>query len=127
MEIMEFNNPIHSEGLNFTIRRGTKWAKLLSIGDRIEVALPIGVAEAHILMIVVCRVQDVPAFVYQQEHDPQCRQEMGLLHGLDIAYEDFRVLNYPEKTMQIVSCIGYEILSWHLIEYQFKCGLYHPQ
>ena len=120
MTLINFINPIHHEGVNFTVRVGTKWADQLSVDQIVQLDLPIGTGRAWVRMIVVCKLQDIPDFVYDLQHDPNSKTEADLIRSLNTAYKPFGKLPYPKQCTKVVSCIGYELISWHLIAYQFE-------
>ena len=88
--VIEFCNPVFSDGLNVTVRSGAKWANRVCIGDRL---LPTRTGETpphnsqdRVIGVFYCALADLPAAILRHEHDPACRTKAGLAAELDRIY-----------------------------------------
>jgi hypothetical protein len=111
---MYFANPCFNDKINYTVRLGDKWGKLLTVGDKFNIALGHGgeavIAEAEVADVVITRlgfIMHLHPRVYQYEHDPECCDLRGLLGTLEAHYEQFRGKSGHDQYYQIVSCIGF--------------------
>lgn len=106
MERMEFQNNTHNQGLNFSVRDGLKWSEKTRIGEFLEVC-GIGKSRSYLATtkyLIICTFKDIPQFVLDNEHDPECRTLDGLRKAMVSAYG----LNYQEIN-PVVTCVGYYI------------------
>ena len=85
----ETNNNFH-QGFNVTVRRGTKYAKTLEIGEMVDLKNLQGEAlgEGSICQMVVGPIEYIPEVVLTFEHDPKCRDMGGLIEVLQNCYKD---------------------------------------
>ena len=85
----ETNNNFHP-GLNTTVRRGTKYAKELEIGDAVVMENLQGekLGEATVAAFFSGRLDMVPMDMIRMEHDPKCRNIGGLIEVLQNCYND---------------------------------------
>lgn len=101
---LKFDNPVFHVGFNFTVRDGVKWAKRVVPGSIVN--LPDVGKQAQIYMVITCILPDVPRFVYELAHDPECNNFDGLVLALRKAYPDKYNNRFMTKT---VTCIGFMI------------------
>ena len=90
-----FKNPVLREGLNVTVRNGTKWLGQASPGDELDV-YETGTEDdpskkiATVTHMANKRIdldqETIPAIWLAMEHDPECRQMGGLIAAMDRAY-----------------------------------------
>ena len=87
---IEFQNPVFHDGINVTVRNGDKWARKLKLGDHL---MPTRTGETppydsqnRVIGIYYCSLDELPATVLRQEHDPKCRTKSGLAAELDSVY-----------------------------------------
>ena len=102
----ETNNNFHS-GPNVTVRRGTKYAKELEIGEIVELKNLQGekLGEGTVHQMVVGMIEDIPSVHLQYEHDPKCREIGGLIEVLQNCYDDPSI-DFKEVTTAIVLMIN---------------------
>lgn len=94
MRTLDFLVGEHHGGLNVTVRRGYKWADL-KVGEVVALATA-GVlnsepdfTKAVIYSVTVKSFFTIQAHEIAQEHDPDCRNMVGLLAAMERAYPDF--------------------------------------
>lgn len=87
---IEFLNPVFNDGLNVTVRDGSKWANRVRLGDHLMPTRP-GETPPHdaqnrVVGVFYCSLDDLPAAILRHEHDPTCRTKAGLAAELDRIY-----------------------------------------
>lgn len=89
--VMYFENPEFNDGINLTVRRGTKWDQFR--GDMylqgVEKESPNNVGT--IIETKVMRFEDIQKEDLELEHDSRCRDYEGLLECMREVYDDFDV------------------------------------
>ncbi len=102
----ETNNNFH-QGFNVTVRRGTKYAKSLEIGEVVNLENLQGVrlGEATVQQMVVGPIEYIPETILSFEHDPKCRQLGGLIEVMQNAYDD-PSLDFKEVVTAVVLYIN---------------------
>lgn len=103
MKKMKFSNPVFRQGMNVTCRMGNKWLRKVQPGDEFEAEGKR--ALCHYLHI--CRFNEIPLSMLSFEHDPACRDIMGLYKVMAGLYPKF-------DQNSIVTLIGFEVLEWTL-------------
>lgn len=100
MHRIDFIKPCVHRGLNYTVRRGPKWFERLQIGDCVNLGQTDGdvFEQAVVTEILNCELSALPQRVYNFEHDPSCRDLLGLRSAMIRAYQD----------LQNVVCLGAE-------------------
>jgi len=78
---MLFENPVHTPGVNVTIRRGVKW----SLESEADIQ---GLGMRPITTKVMC-FDMIADHDVKNEHDPMCRNVEGLFKTLCRLYTDF--------------------------------------
>lgn len=107
-EKTEFNN-----GLNFTVRLGTKWAERLNVGDRVGITKTehdnytkwASFKTALIEMIFIMKLSDIKEFtpkVLSLEHDKTCRTFYSLCKTLEKIYPGV-------NSNSVVTAIGFRL------------------
>lgn len=92
MKTLRFLNPDIQEGLNLTVRNGSKWADL-KCGEALRV-VKTGEEDTELGRVVVINavrrsvLDGLPSDLLRYEHDPSCRSPEGLRKALDEAYPD---------------------------------------
>jgi len=102
-KILFDNNNHHHDGLNITVRNGTKWKKL-NVGDAIMCCEIDGKDTDFIgnVALVYCgRLNECPQQLLEEEHDPACQTFEGLKKVLS------RVYNKEFDGSEVVTMIGY--------------------
>lgn len=96
MELLKFKNPIFHDGLNVTVRLGTKWDKFfykhnsnldpkgVMLADENNNTVKPGVIEA----VNVNYFTKISNATLKLEHDPLCRDLNGLYKAMKAAYGD---------------------------------------
>lgn len=90
--VLKFLNPTGLDKPFTTVRHGMKWALRVAPGDQVELAqsfkdaTPIMYGPATIASVITCPIQDIPADLLRQEHDPRCQGHSGLLEVLREVY-----------------------------------------
>lgn len=119
MNQMMFSNPVLKKGLNFTVRKGNKWAEVLNVGDQIHCVCPLGalpqaqlplgeaqeteyIGMGKVTHVIECALKDLPSVVLKNEHDPRCQNPFGLFSTLQEVYEE----TFTDTTL--VTAIGFE-------------------
>jgi len=109
-----FKNPVFKDGVNFTVRRGIKWA----LEEPFEYGFPIVDTENQIdsdgktiiigfaqnPIVKIFRFSDLIEKNLENEHDPQCRNYYGLLNVMKNTYDDF-------SENEIITIIEFNFLS----------------
>jgi hypothetical protein len=99
--MLEFQNVVVDLGrLNYTVREGKR--REYEVGTNIEIGCSYQKikGEARVILLIECRLADVPFDVINYEHDPKCRNWEGLHNELKV--------HYPNITREsIVTCIGF--------------------
>ena len=86
---IKFKNPIFNKGINYTVRLGEKWAKILNIGDKVNLDdVDVGI----ISRIDVSYFSLINPVVWIFNHDPECRKGKGHL------WEVLKKIYGPTKT-----------------------------
>lgn len=89
--VLQFLNEVHHQGLNVTVRRGNKW---FLRNQGVAVVLLNGGNEATAVWFRAVKyvpfIELTDADLVRQ-HDPACRNKVGLLEAMQRAYEDFDV------------------------------------
>jgi hypothetical protein len=85
----ETNNNFHS-GFNVTVRRGTKYARDLEIGEMIKFENLQGelIGSGSVRQFIAGAIEDLPQQILNFEHDPKCRTMSGLIEVLQNCYDD---------------------------------------
>jgi len=73
---IKFKNPIFNKGINYTVRLGEKWAKVLDIGDKINLD---GNGVGIVSRIDVSYFSLINPVAWIFNHDPECRKSKGHL------------------------------------------------
>ena len=84
-----FSNPVFHNGVNVTCRNGYKWADAL--GEIVNVGDTDGLAdlkEAHILGVMIMKLDKIPETILSLEHDPNCRTTDGIITEMKRVYGD---------------------------------------
>ncbi len=71
MKEIRFQNPIFQDGLNVTVRTGHR---NYEIGELVKIQNKV----AKVLFLHVCKFQDIPQWILDNEHNPSCRNWSGL-------------------------------------------------
>ena len=90
MKELSFVNPKFNEGLNLTVRKGTKWDQV-DYGEAVWLTNQSGqiIGDAAITAKYVGPLNDMPETWLHHEHDPACRTVEGLVSVLRNIYGDF--------------------------------------
>jgi hypothetical protein len=93
--------------MNYTVRLGRKYYDNLKPGQDIVIIGPNQETQnIHIRELIKCNFEGLAPYVYQNEHDPDCRNKEGLIKALQAAYRKaFDVTKNPELT-----CIGFILI-----------------
>lgn len=87
-----FSNPVFHDGINVTVRNGYKWAD--SLGEIVEVVDTEQTQEptmAHVLGVLITKMNKIPESILQHEHDPSCRTIKGITTEMRRVYgEDLK-------------------------------------
>ena len=105
MRRMAFRRPVFHPGLNFTVRPGEEWADL-KVGEIIELDGPCWCL-GMVTQVLKCRLMDIPNFVLEREHDPDCRTYSGLFNVLKETYPELQEKEAGEIDYEIVTCVGF--------------------
>jgi len=107
METMEFKKAVFHRGLNYTVRKGDKWACRLLPGDTIHLKETDGEVKgtAVIASVVVKHMGNLPDLVYRYEHDTDCKGWTALCDAMIEAYPELgdKVSLYQE----LVTVVGF--------------------
>lgn len=100
----ETNNNFH-RGINVTVRRGTKYAKELEIGERVEMKnlQDEKIGEGTVRFFFSGPIELIPNVILKYEHDPKCREIGGLIEVLQNCYHDSSI-----DFTEVVTTIGLE-------------------
>ena len=82
-----FNKPVFHDGINVTCRNGYKWAD--SMGNIVNLQNTDGTTDygmAHILGIMVVKLNKIPESVLSMEHDPNCQTLDGIITEMKRVY-----------------------------------------
>ncbi len=98
-EPLLFGTPTFHDGLNITVRAGDKWAKLLVLGDTIELRAVsmdgspgdlVHPTDAEIIGVrAFASLIDIPPRLLRHQHDPTCIDRFGLLKAMEAVYPDY--------------------------------------
>lgn len=100
--ILKFHHPIFLNGLNMTIRRGTKWdGNLGLIWAETDTGTYIG--PANVKFTQVMKFDEIEAHIHNFNHDPDCRTRKGIFKELCELYEAFDV-------KEIVTLVWFEMM-----------------
>ena len=116
MRRMEFKRPVFSPGINFTVRLGEEWANL-KVGEVIELEAPAWCL-GLVTHIIRCQLVDIPRFVLEKEHDPNCRTFDGLIATLKEVYPELEQSEAIEY--ETVTCVGFWVFVVLGKEYQIQ-------
>jgi len=105
MKRMAFMRPVFHPGLNFTVRLGEEWADL-KVGEIIELNAPVWCL-GFVTHVIKCYLGEIPEFVFEKEHDPDCRTYSGLLEVLHEIYPELQEKEVEEIESEVVTCIGF--------------------
>lgn len=94
-------------GLNFSVHRGDKWIKDRQLGQTITIS-PLGIV-AKIEVLHVCKLKDVPAFVYKDMHSIKSASVEGLFDELIRAYPGLKSYPVDQLLEEQVVCVGYRV------------------
>jgi len=102
MKEIRFQNPIFKDGLNVTVRTGHR---NYEIGELVKIQNTTADVEIHnktakVLFLHVCKFQDIPQWILDNEHDPSCRNWSGLKRVMKLIYPDMNIED-------IITCIGF--------------------
>lgn len=112
MKRLKFINPtFYKHGINYTVRKTDKWAKDVEVGGIVALTDRDGNVKglAEIQTIIVCRYKHIPNDVYDQEHDPECHNVVGLFKAMKQAYNSI-------KANDVVTCLGFRPIGLTVIE-----------
>ena len=87
---MDFEMPIFNEGMNITVRKGVRW-------DIVKCPMPVSLesvdkrtkVEGTLLASYATEFDSIPDNLLVLEHDPLCRNKVGLLKVMESVYPDF--------------------------------------
>lgn len=88
IKLLEFSNPVFKNGVNLTVRRGTKWHMV----DMAYVQL--GGEHRHGPVILTTEIKKFNELIdveLRDEHDPSCRTVEGLAVEMKRVYPEFEV------------------------------------
>lgn len=111
---LEFKNPEFYAGVNYTVRMGSKWKRLVKIGDVVN--LPKHSSQqfspkAYITDVIYCNIRNIPPVVLRLEHDPKCRDLNGLVEVLCDTYgierPDPLHRHHSPVHRRFVTCLGF--------------------
>jgi len=106
MKKMRFENPVFHRGLNFTVRLGD-WEDL-EVGEIIELEAPVWCL-GMVTHIIKCYLGEIPEFVLEKEHDPDCRTFDGLVTTLKEIYPELQGKAGEEVETEVVTCVGFQV------------------
>jgi len=105
MHELKFKNPVFHKGINYTVRNGSMWyRRLVDEASVLRSDVLIDGIEIKVVDVLMCKYRDIPAFVLEYEHDPDCRNFAGLSKAMQCAYP-----NWTGNPQKIVTCIGFEV------------------
>jgi len=107
MKYLRFLNPVFKKGLNFTVRKGTRWVKEATVGEFVAVEGWRGFG--RIECFYVCRLAQIPKEVLVNEHDPDCRTIEGLIYALKRAYSELEDTSNEDMENIVVTCVGFSL------------------
>ena len=84
-----FSNPVFHKGINVTCRNGYKWSD--AMGELVNIEDSDGetyYGKAHILGVLVCKLNKIPEGILAMEHDPSCRTQEGIITEMKRVYGD---------------------------------------
>ncbi len=91
MRNLQFLNPVFHAGTNVTVRKGVKWADVRP-KDIINLSKtgkkPFGTAE--IVSVFIGAIEMIPHTLLKLEHDPECRDYLGLKSVMINTYGDIK-------------------------------------
>lgn len=111
-----FRNPEFKKDLNFTCRLGGNYAaeRGIEVGNLYPIydITDEGIADAYlgdaeVTHILTCMLKDIPKLVYTNEHDPECRNPIGLYWELREIYE--AMTGRRIKPDNFITCIGFMV------------------
>jgi hypothetical protein len=92
---LKFVNPVFHDGLNTTVRLGTKWSDALDDNldepVEVEIAHPDGTSTGVVGVIEEVQLlyfSEIPQTALELEHDPTCHNLQGLYKAMKTAYGD---------------------------------------
>ena len=100
-------------GVNYTVRLGANWYDKVKAGDKVFLLTTGTVPEVSdkpkgvIVDVTYIRYREIPAFVLENEHDPECTNFKGLNKAMEKAYPEF--LKDPYYFNSYVTCLGFVI------------------
>jgi hypothetical protein len=109
IRVLHFLGPVFKLGRNITVRKGLKWSN--SKGEIVQVCVCVNedgrlvhypVYKAKITETRVTSFIDIMASELADEHDPTCRNRLGLVKAMERAYPDFSVNDQ-------VTVVGFEL------------------
>lgn len=98
---LQFQNPVFNPGTMITVRRGTKWSRLVCPGVHIDIedasksfdgyatgtpAQDGIVGEALITGVLLTTFNEIPGDLLKWEHDPKCTTREGLFEEMQRVY-----------------------------------------
>lgn len=107
MRRMAFMRPVFHPGLNFTVRLGEEWADL-KVGEIIELDGPCWCL-GFVTHVIKCHLGEIPEFVREKEHDPDCRTLDGLIAVLREVYPELREREGEGIESEVVTCVGFRV------------------
>jgi hypothetical protein len=104
-----FGNGVMRKNQNFTVRLGADYQteRNIEVGKTYPLTTVDGgyIGEGHITHTIVCKLKNIPAEVYKNEHDPDCVNPIGLYYELMKCYSD----KGPITPETFVTCIGFTV------------------
>jgi len=88
-ETLFFKKLLFLDGLNITVRMGTKWDKFNNIENGILQSLDGNNIRSKILASFSLPFKSIPNNLLKLEHDPECRDMLGLYHTMCEIYPNF--------------------------------------
>lgn len=90
-EILIFKKLFFLDGLNITVRMGTKWDKFNNIENGMLQSLEGKNIKSKILASFSLPFKSIPDNLLKLEHDPECRDMIGLYNTMCEIYPNFSV------------------------------------
>jgi len=80
---LKFKNPVFNNGINYTVRHWQKWAKILNVGDRINLN---DIATGRVSRIDVSYFSLINPVAWIFNHDSECRNGRQSLWNTLVKY-----------------------------------------
>jgi hypothetical protein len=104
-----FGNGVMRKKQNFTVRLGANYMEErgLEVGKIVTLTTVDGgyIGDGTITHSIVCKLKNIPAEVFKNEHDPDCVNPIGLYYELMLCYSD----KGPITPETFVTCIGFTV------------------